>query len=49
MGMFMDGIMSAIKRVVFVSDVMSYMTQKGFWCDIVLNVHAPTEDVSDDT
>jgi hypothetical protein len=23
---------------------MSYITLKGRWCDIVLNVHAPTED-----
>jgi hypothetical protein len=42
-------IISAIKRVEFVSDRMSYITLKGHWCDIiVLNVHAPTEDKDDD-
>jgi hypothetical protein len=43
-------IISAVKRVEFVSDRMSYITLKGLWCDIiVLNVHAPTEDKDDDT
>jgi exonuclease III len=38
-------IISAVKRVEFVSDRISYITLKGRWCDIiVLNVHAPTED-----
>jgi hypothetical protein len=42
-------IISAIKRIEFVSDKMSYITLKGGWCDIiVLNVHAPTEDNDDD-
>jgi hypothetical protein len=27
---------------------MSYVTVKGHWCDIVLNVHAPTEVKDDD-
>jgi hypothetical protein len=37
-------IISAVRRVGFVSDRMSYITPKGRWCDIiVLNVHAPTE------
>jgi exonuclease III len=41
-------IISAVKRVQFVSDRMSYITLKGRWCDIiVLNVHAPTEDKDD--
>jgi exonuclease III len=36
-------IISAVKRVEFVSDRISYITLKGRWCDIiVLNVHAPT-------
>jgi exonuclease III len=40
-------IISAVKRVEFFSDRMSH---KGRWCDIiVLNVHAPTEDICDDT
>jgi hypothetical protein len=43
-------IISAAKRVEFVSDRMSYITLRGRWCDIiVLNVHAPTEDKCDDT
>jgi hypothetical protein len=34
-------IISAVKRVEFVSDKMSYMTLRGRWCYIiVLNVHA---------
>jgi hypothetical protein len=41
---------SAVKRVEFVSDRMSYITLKGRWCDIiVLSVHAPTEDKDDVT
>jgi exonuclease III len=43
-------IISAVKRVEFVSDRMSYITLKGRWCDIiVLNVHEPTEDNDDVT
>jgi exonuclease III len=42
-------IISAVKRVEFVSDRMSYITLRGRWCDItVLNVHAPTEDKTAD-
>jgi hypothetical protein len=42
-------IISAVKRVQFVSDRMSYIIQKGHWCHIiVLNVHVPTEDKIDD-
>jgi hypothetical protein len=42
-------IISAVKRVEFVSDRMSYITLKSRWCDIiVLNVHAPTEEKDDD-
>jgi hypothetical protein len=37
-------IISPVKRVEFVSDSMSDITLKGHWCDIVLNVHAPTDD-----
>jgi hypothetical protein len=41
--------MSAVKRVEFVSDRMSYIILRGRWCDvIVLNVHASTEDKIDD-
>jgi hypothetical protein len=43
-------IVSAIKRVEFVSDRMSYMVLRGRWCNIiVLNVHAPSEEKSDDS
>jgi hypothetical protein len=42
-------IISAVKRVEFVSDRMSYIIIRGRWCHIiVLNVHAPTEDKTDD-
>jgi hypothetical protein len=41
-------IMSAVTRVEFVSDSMSYIILRGRWCNIVLNVHAPTEDKIDD-
>jgi hypothetical protein len=45
-----NGILSAIKRVELVSDRLSYITLRGYWCDIiVLNVHAQTEDKCDDT
>jgi hypothetical protein len=39
-------IISAVKRVEFVSDRMSYIILRGRWCHIVvLNVHAVIEDV----
>jgi hypothetical protein len=42
-------IISAVKTVEFVSDRMSYIILRGRWCHIiVLNVHAPTDDKSDD-
>jgi hypothetical protein len=42
-------IISAVKGVEFVSDRMSYIMLRGRWCQvIVLNVHAPTEDETDD-
>jgi hypothetical protein len=42
-------IISAVKRVEFVSDRMSYIILRGPWCHIVvLKVHAPTEDKSDE-
>jgi hypothetical protein len=41
--------MSAVKRVEFISDMMSYIILRGRWSNtIVLNVHAPTEDKIDD-
>jgi hypothetical protein len=42
-------IVSAVKRVGFVSDRMSYIILRGRWCHIiVMNIHAPTEDKTDD-
>jgi hypothetical protein len=42
-------IISAVKRAEFFSDMMSYLTFKDRWCDIIiLNVHASTEDKCDD-
>jgi hypothetical protein len=41
-------IISAVNKVEFVGDRMSYITSRGRWCDIVLNIHAPTEDKTDD-
>jgi hypothetical protein len=42
-------IISAVKRVEFVSDRMSYVILRGCWFHIiVLNVHAWTEDKTDD-
>jgi hypothetical protein len=42
-------IISAVRRVEFISDRMSYITLRGHWYSIiVLNVHAPYEDKSDD-
>jgi endonuclease/exonuclease/phosphatase family metal-dependent hydrolase len=41
-------IISAVKKVEFVSDRMSYILLRGRWCNIiVLNVHPPTEDKTD--
>jgi hypothetical protein len=38
-------IISAVKRIEFVSDRMLHITLMGHWCDTIgLNVHAPTED-----
>jgi hypothetical protein len=42
-------IIPAIKRVEFVGDRMQYIVPRGRWCNVtVLNVHAPTEEKSDD-
>jgi hypothetical protein len=43
------GIISAVERVEFVSDRMSYILLSGRWFHvIILNVHAPTEDKTGD-
>jgi hypothetical protein len=42
-------IISAVKRVEFISYRMSYIILRSRWWDIiVVNVHAPTEDKTDD-
>jgi exonuclease III len=42
-------IISAVKRVQFITDRMSYIILRGRWFHIiVLNVHAPKEDKTDD-
>jgi len=43
-------IVSAVKRVEFVSDRVSYIVLRGHWCNImVLKLHAPSEEKSDDS
>jgi len=43
-------IVSAVQRVEFVSDRVSYIVLRGRWCNIiVLNVHAPSEEKSGDS
>jgi hypothetical protein len=38
---------SAVKRVVFGSDRVSYIVLRGLWCNIIaVNVHAPSEEKS---
>jgi exonuclease III len=42
-------IISAVRRVEFISDRMSYIILRGRWCNIfVANVHTPCEHMSDD-
>jgi hypothetical protein len=42
-------IVSAVKRIEFFSDRMPYIVLRGRWCNIIiLNVHAPCEEKSDD-
>jgi hypothetical protein len=44
-----DIICVTVKRIEFVSDRMSCMILRGHWCHIiVLNVHTPTEDKTED-
>jgi len=41
---------SAVKRVKFVSERISYIDLRSRWCNItVLNVHAPSKKKSDDS
>jgi hypothetical protein len=42
-------IISTVKRAEFVSNRVSYILLRGPWCHIiVLNVHAPSEDKTDE-
>jgi len=44
------GRVTQIKRLEFVSDRMSCIVLRGYWCNfIVLNMHALSEDKSDDS
>jgi exonuclease III len=48
-GFVLKRIISAVSRVEFVSDKMSYIKLRGRWCNIVVvNVHASCDDTSDD-
>jgi hypothetical protein len=43
-------IISSVRRVEFVSNWMSHIILRGRWCNIiVLNVHAPSEEKSDES
>ena len=43
-------IVSAVKKVDFVNNTMSYTVQRGHWCNaIILNVHVTSEERSDDS
>ena len=42
-------IVSAVKRVEFVSNRLSYIVLRGRWRNIVVNVHAPSEEKSDES
>ena len=41
-------LVSAVKRIEFVSDRLSYIVLKGHWLHIVVNVHAPSEEKSEE-
>jgi hypothetical protein len=44
-----EKLISAVKRVEFVSDRMSYIILRGHWCHIILlNVHDPTKHKTND-
>ena len=42
-------IVSAVTRVEFFSDRVSYIVLRGCWCNIVLSEHTPSEKKSDDS
>jgi hypothetical protein len=41
-------IISAVKKVEFISHSTSYIILRSRWCNAILNVHAPCEDKGDD-
>ena len=42
-------LVSAVKRIEFVSDRLSYIVLRGHWLHIILaNVHAPSEEKSEE-
>jgi len=44
------GVVSAVKRVEFVSDRLSYIVLRGRWHNIILvNMHAPSEEKSEES
>jgi hypothetical protein len=51
MGFFIcERFISPVKKIKLISGKMPYIMLRGHWCDIiVLNVHALTENKSDDT
>ena len=42
-------IFSAVKRIEFVTDRLSCIVLRGHWCNIVLYVHKPSQEKSDDS
>ena len=41
-------LLSAMKRIEFVSDRLSYIVLKGRWLRIIVNVHAPSKEKSEE-
>jgi len=50
-GLFVDHrIVTALKRIEFVSDRVSYTVLRGCWCNIIFfHMHVPSEAKSDDS
>ena len=43
-------VVSAVKRVEFVNNRVSFIVLRGCWCNIIfLNMHLPNEEKSDDS
>jgi len=45
--LYLSGKTSVVTEVEFVSDIMFIISDR--WCDIILNMHVPTDDKSNDT